>query len=449
MPLRPVPDELVHHRPQSTFKLDATQFARNLRSARRGAAGGPSGMTVEHLQPLLDAPRDLQRFVHVAERLSRAQIPPSVREAIRLGRLTALQKADGGIRGIVAGDIIRRLVARTMSQQLMEAVQVATSPFQYAMSTKSGCESIAHALQGLTEMDPRATVMSIDGISAYDLISRQAMMQGLRDVPGGSSALPFVSMFYGTESRYLWEDSDGGVHSIVQAEGGEQGDAMMPLLFCLGQHRALVHVQSHLREGEVLMAFLDDIYTVSPPDRVGAIHRMLARALWSEAGIRVHQGKTQIWNLAGEMPDGCEALQTAAVLSDPTAVVWRGSEELPTHRRGMKVLGTPLGHTDFVRAHLEKTTRDHQVFLDRIPLLKDVQSAWLLLVHCAAARANYQVRVVEPRTVEDFCRTHDEQLWQWLCSILQISLDQPLDVCGRQPPCLLLWGVWDCDRRPG
>ena len=177
------------------------------------------------------------------------------------------------------------------------------------------------------------------------------------------------------------------------------------------------------------MAFLDDIYTVSPPDRVGTVHR-LARALWSEAGIRVHQGKTQIWNSAGEMPDGCEALQTA--------VVWRGSEELPTHRRGMKVFGTPLGHTDFVRAHLEKTTRDHQVFIDRIPHLKD---AWLLVVHCAAARANYQVRAVVPRTVEDFCRTHDEQLWQCLCSILQISLDQPLDVWQTASLPLALGGL--------
>ena len=131
----------------------------------------------------------------------------------------------------------------------MEAVQVATSPFQFAMSTKSGCESIAHALQGLAEMDPRATVMSIDGISADDLISRQAMLQGLRDVPGGSSALPFVSMFYGTESRYLWEDSDGGIHSIVQAEGGEQGDAMMPLLFGPAQGSGARPIPAQRRRG--------------------------------------------------------------------------------------------------------------------------------------------------------------------------------------------------------
>ena len=63
------------------------------------------------------------------------------------GRLTALQKANGEVRGIVAGDIVKRLVARTMSQHFMESVQAATAPFQHAMSTKSDCECIAHALQ--------------------------------------------------------------------------------------------------------------------------------------------------------------------------------------------------------------------------------------------------------------------------------------------------------------
>ena len=135
-------------------------------------------MTVEHLQPLLGHPRDLRSFIRASEQLSRARVPHSIREAVRLGRLTALQKPNGGVRGIVAEDIVRRIVARTMSQQLMSEVQLATAPFQYALATKSGCESIAHALQGLTELNPRTTVTSIDGISAYDLISRQAMLEG-------------------------------------------------------------------------------------------------------------------------------------------------------------------------------------------------------------------------------------------------------------------------------
>ena len=101
---------------------------------------------------------------------------------VRLGRLTALSKPDGGVRGIVAGDVVRRLVARTMSQQLSPGVERATRPHQYAMTTKAGCECIAHALQGLTEIDPEATITSIDGVGAFDLISRRAMPEALFQV---------------------------------------------------------------------------------------------------------------------------------------------------------------------------------------------------------------------------------------------------------------------------
>ena len=141
---------------------------------------------------------------------------------VKLGRMTALSKPDGGVRGIVTGDVVRRLVARTMPSSWGKAVKAAISPHQYALSTKAGCECIAHILQGLTDADERATVNSVDGVSAFDLISRGAMMQGLMRVDGGSEAVPFVRMFYGSPSEYLWEDSHGVVHTIPQGEGGEQ-----------------------------------------------------------------------------------------------------------------------------------------------------------------------------------------------------------------------------------
>ena len=138
----------------------------------------------------------------------------------------------------------------------------------------------------------------------------------------------------------------------------------------------------------------------------------------------MHQGKTQLWNRVGENPRGWESLGRAALAEDETAIVWRGSEELPAHKRGIKVLGTPLGHPDFVQAHLDKLTAQHQILLDRIPYVEDTQAAWLLLVHCAAARANYIARVVAPLAAEQFCDTHDMGLWRCLCSILQIPVGQ-------------------------
>ena len=50
------------------------------------------------------------------------------------------------------------------------AVEHATALFQYALTTKFGGECIA--LQALTDVDDRATVLSIDDIGAFDLIMR-------------------------------------------------------------------------------------------------------------------------------------------------------------------------------------------------------------------------------------------------------------------------------------
>ena len=78
----------------------------------------------------------------------------------------------------------------------------------------------------------------------------------------------------------------------------------------------------------------------------------------------------------------------------------------------MKVLGTPLGHRDFVKTHLEGTTADDQFVMDRVPLLGDLQSSWLLLVQCAAVQTDYMSRVVEPDAAQEFCRRHDAAVWR-------------------------------------
>ena len=111
---------------------------------------------------------------------------------------------------------------------------VATSPFQHALSTRAVTECVTHVLKTLTDLDERATILSVDGIGAYDLISRHAMLSGLRDMEDGAELLPFVSSFYGRPSTYLWEDELGVVHDIQQGEGGEQGDALMPIFVQLG-----------------------------------------------------------------------------------------------------------------------------------------------------------------------------------------------------------------------
>ena len=254
---------------------------------------------------------------------------------------------------------------------------------------------------------------SLDGVTAFDLISRRAMLGGLAHVSGGASALPFVHLFYGRPSGNLWEDDHGVVHAIEQGEGGEQGDPLMPLLFAVGQHARLVATQERMLGSETLFAFLDDIYTLTSPSRVAPVHAIVAEELGRHAHIGINEGRTHVWNIGGVEPEGCAELQQVAEVADPTARVWRGAG-VAEEEQGVRVLRAPVGHPSYVRAQLSEIQHDHHTLLDRIPSLPDLQSSWLLLLHCGSARANHYLRVVPPVLAEEFAREHDRSLWRCL-----------------------------------
>ena len=111
----------------------------------------------------------------------------------------------------------------------------------------------------MTELEESATIFSVDGVGAFDLVSRNAMMQGLLHMEGGDKLLPFIRQFYSSQSTLLWEEELGITNHIHQGEGGGQGDPLMPLLFALAQHSALVAISERLQEGEFLFAFHDDL----------------------------------------------------------------------------------------------------------------------------------------------------------------------------------------------
>ena len=77
-------------------------------------------MSVEHLRPLLENQKDAERFWMMGQELANASVPDEIIQV----------KPSGGVRGIVTGDIIRRLVVRTISRQIGPSIETATAPFQ-------------------------------------------------------------------------------------------------------------------------------------------------------------------------------------------------------------------------------------------------------------------------------------------------------------------------------
>ena len=77
-------------------------------------------------------------------------------------------------------------------------------------------------------------------------------MTKLHSIPELQEILPLTTALYGTASRFIWTDDEGVAHSITQVEGGEQGCPLMPALFSLAQHDALVEADGQLMPSELL-----------------------------------------------------------------------------------------------------------------------------------------------------------------------------------------------------
>ena len=71
----------------------------------------------------LDDRETLHLLLRAAEDLARAEAPETVTRAFTMSTVTALQKKDGGVRGIATGTSFCRLVARTVARQFGKEVE--------------------------------------------------------------------------------------------------------------------------------------------------------------------------------------------------------------------------------------------------------------------------------------------------------------------------------------
>ncbi len=396
-----IPLEVLEFQPQELIDIDFKEFVRALKAAPRGSSGGPGGTTNEHLKIALDDEDSAALLHRCALRLAQARLPQDIADAFMSARMTALQKSNGKVRGIATGTAFRRLVAGCLARKIAPEVEQACAPYQYAMSTRAGTECIGHLFRAATDMDATATVLSIDGIGAFDHVKRAAMLRKLHELEGARAILPFVRLSYASPTRYVWTNDAGEDKFVDQGEGGEQGDPLMPLLFALGIHDALHEVAQRLRPGEDISAFLDDVYVLCSPDRVRDIYDMLSEALQRVAGIELHNGKTKVWNRAGREPPRLEGL---------------GGEEGAWCPNGLILLGTPVGCDEFVKQQARERFNEELVLLTeiaraprspvRIPTPCEVRRASReLLDPDGAAEPSRRVRhTARRRSLEDGCK---------------------------------------------
>ena len=125
--------------------------------------------------------------------------------------------------------------------------------------------------------------------------------------------------------------------------------------------------QREMLLGELLYAFLDDIYVVCSQAGVPTVFNVLSEKFFAAAGIRLHANNTRVWNEAGI------SLQH-----------WRsGAQGTP---RRSKFLGTPSVQMRSCRLLPSIDWKEERRLREAIPWVPDVQCGWQIPLECAGRR---------------------------------------------------------------
>ncbi|CAI6010743.1 unnamed protein product [Closterium sp. NIES-65] len=139
-----------------------------------------------------------KRFAHCGD-WSRS-LPQTVRPFFTASTLVALQKPQGGVRPIAIGEILPRLLSRCVILHFKQQIRDFFLPsLQFGVTVSAGIEVMAHTVQSALSLHPDWVVLELNVANAFNLFSRSAMFNALRDSPF-SSLIPFFRLFYASPS---------------------------------------------------------------------------------------------------------------------------------------------------------------------------------------------------------------------------------------------------------
>jgi hypothetical protein len=316
------------------------------RKFKLDTAPGVSGWTQPLLSVALRRPA-VVAFVSVLAGLVAQGSAPG-HQLLCASRLTPLIKSDGGIRPIAVGELLFRLVSKVLLRHYFKPDMLL--PSQLGVGSKGGVEPVVRAVERALVDDLPKTyshLVSLDFSNAFNTVDRRELAAGLRNfAPALYRAGRWV---YGTPAQLAVTGADGAVDVLESSQGVRQGDPFGPLFFSVAVRRTLDDLVRYLGPDRLLLAYLDDIYVLSPDDQAFSEVQDFFDGRGSSLQLNVAKSKSHS-------------------LAD-------------IRRSGLELLGTAVGGPAFRRSFLEAKV-DHQVGLLRS--LGDLKSqhALLLLRFC-------------------------------------------------------------------
>lgn len=219
--------------------------------------------------------------------LIRGVIPPSIRRFFLASRLVGTPKGDGGVRPIAMGNVITKLVGKSVMLKLKGDTSQIFPSIQLGVGKSLGTEQLVHSLRHA--WGNKGHVLCLDVRNAFNSMSRHALFIAVAEqVP---QLLPYFLLIYGQSSPLMTLTRDG-VFELESAEGVKQGGPLSSFLFCLALHQVLV--KGCEVEGVEGVAYCDDMnFYSSSLESLEVVYRLVESNL-EEIGLKLRADKSKL-----------------------------------------------------------------------------------------------------------------------------------------------------------
>ena len=259
-----------------------------VRRLDRQAAAGLSGWTPAMVQLCYGKPEENTAFRQMLFQLAK-QILAGTAPAKQLlcgSRLTPLVDSQNPakIRPVACGEVFYRICMRFLLKTLGHAGALLDS--QLGVGTPGGVEPIVEWLSAELEAAEAGEaaagdhgdkfLYALDFQNAFNNVSREAMAEAIHT--HAPQYYRLARWAYGAATVLVVVGPEGTVHTIASAEGGRQGDPLLPLFFSLVLRPLLQELQGHvLQPGDKHKSYLDDVLILSSQaDRLPALLALCA-----------------------------------------------------------------------------------------------------------------------------------------------------------------------------
>ena len=334
------------------------------------------------------------------------------------GLLLALQKPGGGLRPILCGESWRRCFASLAAHAVRAPVSnIFTSTYNNFMQTAGLRDGASHCAKILSSMydslnsDPNDpdVLVKLDIKNAFNMLCRQLTL----DVLGGKASCDYAcglkegdsfettceelrNMFAyfkamrTTKSHLRYFDYLGNVLEAWGKTGGQQGDPLEMIVFCISIHHLWGRTLAKYQQHACAIAYADDGYIKAKLSVALKVLSDIQQVFKEDAGLELQLDKTAFLVKGISAEDALHAADTI-VKADPS-LSHLASDLLHIQRftaEGYEGLGVPLGTDAFVQNFVKDKCLAIIDDVDKLDSVDDGFIHYQLLRFCQATRLQY------------------------------------------------------------